>query len=137
MGDLRRFNSLFDDTFFNHFFHPASEQGERTPAMDVRESEKGYGIDLDLPGVSKEDIHIHVDNGVLTIEAETHNEEKEEKDGKLIRQERHYGQYVRRLSVGDNVDPNQIKARFEAGVLHLELPKPVHQPEHSRRIEIN
>ena len=136
MGDLRRFNSLFDDTFFNNFFRPQAEKGERAPAMDVRESDGSYAIKLDLPGVSKDDIQVSVENGVLTIQAETRNEEKEEKDGKLIRQERHYGQYVRRMSVGDDVDPASIKAQFEDGVLRLELPKPEPKPEQSRRISI-
>ncbi|MGH1432009.1 MAG: Hsp20/alpha crystallin family protein [Neptuniibacter sp.] len=125
MGDLTRFNSLFDDAFFNNFFRPvASDKGERVPAIDVHESDGGYCIKVDLPGISKDDIHVTLENGVLTISAETKQEDKEEKDGKIIRQERHYGQYVRRLSVGDNLDPASIKARFENGVLQLDLPKP-------------
>lgn len=124
MGDLTRFNSLFDDAFFNNFFRPvASDKGERVPAIDVHESDGGYCIKADLPGISKDDIHVTLENGVLTISAETKQEDKEEKDGKVIRQERHYGQYVRRLSVGDNLDPASIKARFENGVLQLDLPK--------------
>lgn len=125
MGDLTRFNSLFDDAFFNNFFRPvASDKGERVPAIDVHESDGGYCIKADLPGISKDDIQVTLENGVLTISAETKQEDKEEKDGKVIRQERHYGQYVRRLSVGDNLDPASIKARFENGVLQLDLPKP-------------
>ncbi|MGH1462281.1 MAG: Hsp20/alpha crystallin family protein [Neptuniibacter sp.] len=125
MGDLTRFNSLFDDAFFSNFFRPvASDKGERVPAIDVHESDGGYCIKADLPGISKDDIHVTQENGVLTISAETKQEDKEEKDGKVIRQERHYGQYVRRLSVGDNLDPASIKARFENGVLQLDLPKP-------------
>lgn len=139
MGDLTRFNSLFDDAFFNNFLRPVSagDKAERVPAIDIHETEQGYAIKADLPGIKKEDIHVSLENGVLTIQAESKQEEKEEKEGKVIRQERHYGQYVRRLSVGDNVDPATIAARFEDGVLHLELPKPEPRPAEATRVTID
>ncbi|MGB0466279.1 MAG: Hsp20/alpha crystallin family protein [Pontibacterium sp.] len=125
MGELTRFNSLFDDTFMNDFFWPRRHRGskELMPAIDVHEGEEGYVIKADLPGVEKDGIKVNLENGVLTITAETHQEEKEENEGKLIRQERHFGRYMRSMSVGTDIDPGKIKARFENGVLSLELPK--------------
>lgn len=127
MSNLTRFNSLFDDTFFNDFFRPVRRDGsgDRVPAIDVHDGEGQYLIKVDLPGIRKEDIDISLENGVLSVSAETTKEDKEEKDGKLIRQERHYGKYLRSLSVGSDVDPAGIKAHFEDGVLNLTLPKAV------------
>jgi len=139
MGNLTRFNSLFDDTFLNDFFRPLAvrERGEKLPAIDVHESDTEYKVSVDLPGVKKEDIKVSLENGVLSISAETKREEKEEKEGKLIRQERHYGSYIRQLSVGADVDPAAIKAGFDNGVLTLTLPKRVEQTPEGVSISID
>ncbi|MBS98770.1 MAG: heat-shock protein Hsp20 [Oceanospirillaceae bacterium] len=134
--NLTRFNSLFDDTFLNDFFRPLSvrEDGEKVPAIDVHESDSAYTVNVDLPGVKKEDISVSLDNGVLTVRGETRKEDKEEKDGKLIRQERHVGQFIRQLSVGSDVDPGSVKASFQDGVLALTLPKKA--PEEKEGVKI-
>lgn len=124
MSNLTRFNRLFGDSFFDDFFQPLSQtRGDKMPAIDVHESDEQYLIRADLPGIKKEDIQVRLENGILSISAESTQEEKEEKDGKLIRQERHYGRFVRQLSVGTDVDPQLIKASFADGVLSLALPK--------------
>jgi len=122
---LTRFNSLFDDALFNDFFRPLTmrETGEKVPAIDVHESDSAYQVSVDLPGVKKDDIKVSLENGILSVRAETRREEKEEKEGKLIRQERHVGQFLRQLSVGSDVDPTEVKASFNDGVLKLTLPK--------------
>lgn len=139
MKSLTRFNSLFDDTFFNDFFRPGirSESGERVPAIDVHDADGQYLVKVDLPGIAKDDIKISLDNGVLSITAETTKEDKEEKDGKLIRQERHYGKFVRQLSVGSDVDPAGVKAAFDNGVLSLTLPKMKELPPSTVSIDID
>ncbi len=137
MSNLTRFNSLFNDSFFNDFFRPAVRGGgEKVPAIDVHESDGDYRVKVDLPGVKKEDIKVSLDNGILSIRAETKSEEKEEKEGKLIRQERHFGEFLRQLSVGSDIDPAAIKAQFDNGVLTLELPKQQTLPEDKRQISI-
>lgn len=137
MSNLTRFNSLFDDSFFSDFFRPlARTAGERMPAIDVHENEGNYLVKVDLPGVKKEDIKVSLDNGVLSIRAQTQSEETEEKEGKLIRQERHYGEFLRQLSVGSDVDATAVKAQFDNGVLSLSLPKQRALPDESRQISI-
>ncbi len=137
MSNLTRFNSLFDDSFFADFFRPqTSRSGDKAPAIDVRENDGHYKLKVDLPGVKKDDIKVSLDNGILSIRAETQSEEKEEKDGKLIRQERHYGQFLRQMTVGADVDAKAIKASFDNGVLSLELPKQKTLPGESRHIAI-
>ena len=64
----------------------------------------------------KDDIKVTLNNGVLSVTAETHKEESEEKEGKVIRRERHVGRYSRSMSVGRDIDPASIKASFENGV---------------------
>ncbi|WP_421867274.1 Hsp20/alpha crystallin family protein [Motiliproteus sp.] len=137
MTNLTRFNRLFGDTFFDDFFRPVDPSGsDKPPAIDVHDNEDGYLIKADLPGISKEDIEVKLDNGILTIKAETRSEDREEKDGKLIRQERHYGQYLRQLSVGSDVDPSAVKANFDNGVLTLSLPKQQRQLPEGVKIDI-
>ncbi|GGB98664.1 heat-shock protein [Marinobacterium zhoushanense] len=123
--NLTRFGSLFDDTFFDDLFRPLAVRGsgEKVPAIDVHETDTEYKVSVDLPGVKKEDIQVSLENGILSVKAETRREEKEEKEGKLIRQERHIGQFLRQLSVGADVDPAAVKASFNDGVLALTLPK--------------
>jgi HSP20 family protein len=136
-NNLTRFNSLFDDTFLNEFFRPLATRsnGDKIAAIDVHETDEAYKVNVDMPGVKKEDIQISLDNGVLTVQGETRKEDKEEKDGKLIRQERHVGQFIRQLSVGSDVDPAGIKAAFENGVLTITLPKK--PPEAANGIKIS
>lgn len=138
MSNLTRFNSLFDDTFFNDFFRPQvrGSRSDKVPAIDVHDGETSYLVKVDLPGIAKDDIKISLDNGVLSISAETCSENKEEQEGQLIRQERHYGKFVRQLSVGSDVDPAGIKAAFDNGVLQLSLPKMKALPASNTVIDI-
>lgn len=119
-GLLGDFDDVFDD-----FWRPIrrSDGGALAPAVDVSESDDEYRIRADLPGVKKEDLDVSLQDGVLTINAETHQEEKEEKAGRVIRQERRYGKFVRSMRLGDSVDADKIKADYKDGVLNLVLPK--------------
>ncbi|WP_372739895.1 Hsp20/alpha crystallin family protein [Neptunomonas sp.] len=138
MGNLTRFNRLFDDAFLNDFFMPTERRmGNKFPAIDVHETDNKYLVNVDLPGVKKEDIHVSIENGILTVKGETKTEEKEEKDGKLIRQERHTGSYMRQFTVGEDVAPDAIDAKFENGVLSLELKKVETREPKKLEIKVN
>ncbi len=91
---------------------------------DVHETDTTYEIDMDLPGFKKDQINLDLQNGYLTIKV-SKDLDKEEKDkaGKLIRQERYAGTMQRSFYVGSHVTEEDIKAKFEDGVLHLEVPK--------------
>ncbi len=92
---------------------------------DVRETAEGYEIDVDLPGCRKEDVQLTLENGILNI-ATTRNLEKDEKDektGRVVRQERYAGSMSRSFFVGENVTENDIRAKMENGVLSLMIPK--------------
>lgn len=91
---------------------------------DVHESDEDYELEMDLPGFKKEQINIKLEDGYMTITA-AKGQEKEKKDrhGKMIRQERYSGTMQRSFYVGDQVKTEDVKARFEDGVLRLTVPK--------------
>ena len=92
------------------------------PAMDVEETDKEYLIKADLPAVTKEDVKVGIEDGVLTVQGER-KQEKEEKGKRFHRMERSYGKFVRRMSVPIDVDPQKVAAEFKDGVLNVHLPK--------------
>ncbi|MGA0343524.1 MAG: Hsp20/alpha crystallin family protein [Arenicellales bacterium] len=116
----------FDDLMGNWFRSPTvvrREEAARAPAIDVSETESAYLVKAELPGVARDGLNVTINDGVLTINAERKEEKKDEKDGRLIRQERYYGKFVRSLRLGSDIDEARIDARYEDGVLHLTLPK--------------
>jgi len=134
-------SNLYDiDRFFNDSWPQLAESQTGTffaPRVDIKDVDEHYEITAELPGVAKEDIHVHVKDGILTLEAETTQEDKEEKEGKVIRQERRYGRYMRSFNLGTDVEETDIKASFKDGILKLEAPKLVEKAVERRRIEID
>lgn len=126
--------SLFDD--FMDFRFPTEEEffGKRNPLFgkhgknlmktDIREKDDSYELDIDLPGFKKDEVKAKLENGFLTIAAEK-GLDKDEKDseGRYIRQERYAGAMSRSFYVGDSIKQEDIKAKFEDGILKLSVPK--------------
>ena len=121
-GNNTTISSLTDlfDNFFNDDF-TAAFNGSNDIKADVRETNEAYLVEAELPGVNKEDLHLDYDNNYLTISA-MKNETFEDRQDNYLRQERHYGQIARSFYF-DNVNKNQIQARFQNGVLDIILPK--------------
>ena len=91
---------------------------------DVREHENGFEVDIDLPGFKKDEIRLELENGTLTVHAaKAVDKEKTDKAGKVIRQERYTGAMQRSFYVGDALTEEDIGAKFENGVLSLNIPK--------------
>ena len=91
---------------------------------DVRESEKSYELDIDLPGFSKDEITVQLENGYLSISAAKGlDKDQANKDGKYIRRERYAGSMSRTFYVGDQLTEQDIQAKFENGILQLTVPK--------------
>ena len=91
---------------------------------DVKEKEGNYEVDIDLPGFKKDQITVQLDQGYLTIKAEKGlDKDKKDKSGKMIRQERYSGTMQRSYYVGEDISQDEIKAKFEDGVLKLTVPK--------------
>jgi HSP20 family protein len=103
------------------------------PAMDLVEESDHYVLRADLPGLSENDVKIELDRNVLTISGERKSEQEERRQGHY-RVERAYGSFSRSLTLPQGVDPDGIEARFENGVLEVQVPKPEqHKP---RRVAI-
>ena len=96
--------------------------GAWAPAVDIHETDDGFMVTADLPGVKKEDIEIDLKDSTLTIKGEKKFEEKAPKEN-YIRIERSYGKFIRSFSLPNNIDSEKIKATFNNGTLELNIPK--------------
>ena len=117
----------FDRDLFRGFGRPEHMlYGKNAPRMmktDVKETDEGYELAVDLPGFKKEEIRLDLNNGYLTISTEKSLENKEEKHGKMLRQERYSGTMQRSFYVGENLTEEDVKAKYEDGVLTVCLPR--------------
>ncbi|WP_226642627.1 Hsp20/alpha crystallin family protein [Microbulbifer variabilis] len=135
--------SLLDlDNMFEQMLSPSraignEREGFFSPRIDVSEKKNRYEISAELPGVGKNDISITLESGVLTLEAEVHREIKEEKDGRILRQERRYGKFLRSFNLGEDVREDEIDANFKDGILTLTVPKHEGHPPQRKRIEVH
>lgn len=127
--------SMFDD-FFGDFAFPTRRATKfYVPASnimrtDVKENENGYELDIDLPGFKKEDVKAELKDGYLSIWAETTSEQEDkEEDGKYIRKERYSGSCSRSFFVGEDITEEDIKARFDNGILKILVPKKEEVPK--------
>jgi len=129
------------DDFYEGFFRPMrlwnSPENTAMPAMDVTENDKHIEVSTELPGVKKEDIEVTLTNGLLTIRGEKSSKTEEKKKGRVIRQERSYGEYTRQLQLGDNVDADQIDAHCKDGVLTLTIPKKTETVSKEVKVEVH
>jgi HSP20 family protein len=122
---------------FNTFFDAPVQAGDRrwVPAMDLVEDEDRYVLRADLPGLGPDDVKIELEDGVLTVSGERKAEHTERKEG-YHRVERAYGSFSRTLALPEGVDPEQIEARFENGVLEVRIPKPAQKQPHRVSIAV-
>ncbi len=131
---------LFGENMLDDFFGmPVGGSGHEMMSTDVKETEDGYEVIMNLPGFTKEDVKGEVKDGYLTISASTSsNKDEKDEDGKYIRRERYSGSCSRSFYVGENVTQEDIKAKFEDGTLQLTIPKkePEKKVEEKRYIAI-
>jgi HSP20 family protein len=115
---------------FNAFFEGGDREGRRwTPAMDLVEREDHFVLKADLPGMSEDDVQIEVRDNVLTVSGERKAEHEEKRDG-YYRMERAFGSFARTMTLPEGVDPDQIEASFDKGVLQVKIPKPAERKPH-------
>ena len=129
--------SIFGENLFDDFFGDPFEMmipQSRNPLYgkhaknlmktDVRETADSYELDIDLPGFKKEDISVELKDGYLTIQAaKSLDKDEQRKDGKYIRQERYAGSMSRSFYVGEGLRPEDVKGKFENGILQVSMPK--------------
>ena len=96
---------------------------EPTIRLDVAEDEKAYNVKADIPGVAKDDIEVQVDGPRVSISAEVKREKEEKKGETVVHSERYHGRQFRSFTLGQDIDPAKVQAKFQDGVLTLTLPK--------------
>jgi HSP20 family protein len=101
--------------------------------MDLVETDDHFVLKADLPGLSEEDVHVDVDNDVLTVSGERKGEHEDKRDG-FVRVERSYGSFRRSLTLPEGVDADAVTASFDRGVLEISIPKP--EQRKPRRVAI-
>ena len=137
--------SIFGENLFDEFFNDPFEMNMLLPRgrdplygkhsknlmkTDIRETEDSYELDVDLPGFKKDEVSIDLKDGYLTISAAKGlDKDEEDKKGKYIRQERYAGACSRSFYVGKGVEPEEIGAKFENGILEISVPKETKKPE--------
>ena len=125
--------NLFDDDWMDFPFEREfwgkknplyGKNSNRVMKTDIREHDTGYELDIDLPGFKKDEISVELENGYLSISAAKGlDKDEQDKQGKYIRRERYAGAMQRSFYVGDHITQEDIKARFEDGILRLSIPK--------------
>ena len=118
----------FDRSFFRNFGNMDrvlyGKHAQNMMKTDVKETDDGYEVDIDLPGFKKDEIQLELNNGYLTISTQKALEKDEKnKKGRMLRQERYAGMMQRSFYVGEHITEEDVKASYESGVLHLVLPK--------------
>lgn len=130
MNSLVSRGSLFDD-FFKDIapgFYVRPLHGDNLPApsqikVDVKETDGGYTVHAEVPGVPKEDIHVSIDGNVVSLRAEVRQMDQQTEGEKVLRSERFFGSVARSFQLPADIDAAQARAKYDNGVLTLTLPK--------------
>lgn len=123
------------ENFFNDAFFPSLYANEGQMKVDIKENEKEFIVEAELPGVNKDDIGVELTEDMLTLSV-TRNEQINEETEKYVRRERRYGSMTRSFYV-NNIDSEKINAKFENGILTINLPKKTPETKKGGRIQIN
>ncbi len=126
MRDMVRFqdemNRLFDDFFSPLMTRPEWTEGVWSPSVDVSETKDNVVIKAEMPGMTKDDVRISIQNDTITLKGEK-KQEKEQKDANYHRIERSYGSFCRSFTLPTAVKADKIKATYQDGILNVTLPK--------------
>lgn len=130
------FDELFRDVNPGYFIKPL--HGDPLPAqikVDVKENPNEFIVEAEIPGTSKENIHVNIDRNIISLRAEISQIDSQNKDNKLLRSERYYGEVSRSFQLPVDIDETASKARYENGVLTLNLLKK--QKQGGQRMQID
>jgi HSP20 family protein len=125
-----RSDTVYDE-LFRGFFKPVRMEGAPSPVtikMDVRETENGYVVHSEMPGVKKEDIDVAIERNQVTITAEVKQEREKKEGDRMLRNERYFGNIYRSFTLPVELDESACEAKYENGVLELKLVKKAAAP---------
>jgi len=137
---IQKNNDLFDiegifENFFNDRFFPSLYKNSAQMKVDIKENEKEFIIEAELPGIMKEEVNLQIDDDRLTISVQKNEQTDVEKDN-YIRKERSYSTMTRSFAFS-NVETDNVNAKFENGLLFITLPKKQQKAIKGKQIEIN
>lgn len=130
-------DEFFKDVAPGFYVRPLHGDGLPSAAqikVDVKESDSGYTVHAEVPGVAKEDIHVSLEGNVVSLRAEVRQHDQQKEGEKVLRSERYYGQVARSFALPADVDASQARAKYDHGVLTLTLPKK--QASNAQRLHI-
>lgn len=130
----RLFDNFFGDFAAPSYFSGAQDKSARAAHIDIRETDSGFELEAELPGVDEDDVDVELNDNLLTIRGEKKFEKRDDDDGMS---ERRYTSFQRSMSLPFDVDPDAINAKFKNGVLKLTLPKPPELAARPKKIAIN
>ena len=119
----RSIERFFDDGFLDRPVACGTEMAPRSPALDVAETEGGYSVNLDLPGVAKQDVKIAIDGRRVSVSAQTQCEETQKDGERMIYRERSSASFARSFTLPEEIDEEASQAKLDNGVLALSLAK--------------
>jgi HSP20 family protein len=141
MGPERRnilmpsMENLFSSFFGNDLMN--KDYAGYVPSVNITENENSYSIEASAPGFDKQDFNVQIEDGILTIRGE-HKQENTTKEKQFVRKEFNYGSFSRSFNLVDLVDEEKIDAKYENGILKIELPKnEKNRVKNSKQIQIN
>ncbi len=137
---IQKSNNLFDiedifENFFNDRFFPALYRNSYQMKVDIKENEKEFIVEAELPGITKEEVNIEIDEERLTISVQKNEQTDEEKDN-YIRKERSFSTMTRSFAIS-NVETDNVNAKFENGILLITLPKKQQETIKGKQVEIS
>lgn len=130
------FDSLFSDFFSPSVWANPSADVSGTPSANVHETPAAYFLEINAPGRNKEDFNVNLENDLLTVSYEKKEESKSE-DHKTIRREFHFNSFKRSFSLDEKIDASNIQAKYENGILRIELPKKPEVQQQPKQIAIS
>ena len=138
---LTDFDRYFESFFGDSILAPAARMLNQLPAVDIRETENAYVLDMDLPGFDEKNIEVHVDGSSLTIASKQEEardvKKEEENQGTYVLRERRVHSFSRSFKLPENADPESVSAAFKNGILNLEIKKRAEAQKRMIQINVN
>jgi len=132
---LTDFDRYFESFFGDSILAPAARMLNHLPAVDIRETENAYVLDMDMPGYDEKNIEVHVDGSSLSISSKQEEEKENNHEGTYILRERRLNSFSRSFKLPENADPESVSAAFKNGILSLQIKKRAEAQK--RTIQIN
>jgi HSP20 family protein len=127
---LSNFDRYFETFFGDSVLAPAAKIFNHLPAVDVRETENAYVLEMELPGINEKTIEVHVDGGNLSIASKQEESNEKQNEGNFIMRERRLNSFSRSFKLPENANPEAVSAAFKNGILSMEIKK---RPEAQKR----